>query len=232
MIVVLASRLDERAVELVKRWAVHDARLMTCADLSQPGWRYYPDAPNDSCVSIDGRSFRLAKIQGVLVSLPAVIESELPHIVAEDRSYVAAEMHAFLVAWLSDAACPVINPPSPLCLMGPNWPPERWAWAAAQAGLRVKPQALVDLTSTALSDADLTPVTVVGNSCFGRAHHELKTRALRLAQGVGATLLTVHCRGDDGDPEFVSASLDVDITDIRIQRALLTCLLRDGNDKE
>ena len=229
MIVLLASRFDQLAAELAQRWADHDARLMTCADLSQPGWRYYPDSPNNSCVSIDGQSVRLANIQGVLVCLPAVTESELPHIVAEDRSYVAAEMHAFLVAWLSDAACPVINPPSPLCLMGPNWPPERWAWAAAQAGLRVNPKAFVDLASTDLSDADLTAVTVVGNSCFGRAHHELRTRALRLARAARTTALTVHC---SGGAEFVSASPEVDITDVMIQRALLSCLLRHTNNKE
>ena len=60
---------------------------------------------------VDGRIVRCQKIAGVLTRLPYVYEREVHHIALDDRQYVAAEMGAFLTAWLASLACPILNRP-------------------------------------------------------------------------------------------------------------------------
>jgi hypothetical protein len=48
-------------------------------------------------------------------------------------------MKAFLLSWLSQLNCLVLNRPTPLCLSGPSWRPEQWTYAAAQLGIPVQP---------------------------------------------------------------------------------------------
>jgi len=40
--------------------------------------------------------------------LPAVLATDLPHILISDRDYVASEMTAFLVYWLNALGKPVL----------------------------------------------------------------------------------------------------------------------------
>ncbi|HEV2714058.1 MAG TPA: hypothetical protein VGU64_02260, partial [Terriglobales bacterium] len=126
MIVVLASLDDSSAEALVQRWAHVDARLMTCEDLSRSGWSVSPHLRGRGMTVIGGERVGVKHIQGVLVRLSFVTENELPHIHPEDRLYLAAEIMAFLVAWLSELPCPVLNRPTPFCLAGPSWRPEQW----------------------------------------------------------------------------------------------------------
>ena len=101
MIVIFGSAFDRSLLSLVERWKTHDARLMTCADLSSPGWRHFLGSKTRSRSVVHGRTVRNDSIQGVLIRWPGVFPQELPHIIAADREYVAQEMTAFLVSWLS-----------------------------------------------------------------------------------------------------------------------------------
>jgi len=63
--------------------------------------------------------------------------SELPHIDANDRDYVASEMTAFLAALISELPCMVLNRPAANSLWGPPFTAEYWWRAAARAGFPV-----------------------------------------------------------------------------------------------
>lgn len=196
MLVVIASRFDRSAVELVEHWTQHNSQLLIPADLSRPGWKDFSgglptsrhQAPGTAVVG--GHPVSTDELSGVLVRLPTVMPMELSHIVPGDRDYVAAEMTAFLVAWLSRLSCPVVNRPTPLSLSGPMWRREQWSRVAAQFGIRVsrqRPGAAYDLGNR--RPAELRQVIIVGDRCIGNCTRSEASAARHLARAVGMTLL-------------------------------------------
>lgn len=111
MLLILAGRNDQAAGALRERWSAHDARVLTCRDLSTAGWRYSPGEPRASRVVAGGERIPVTEIEGILTRLPSVTADDLPHIAEEDRGYVAAEMTAFLTAFLSEAPFPSSTAP-------------------------------------------------------------------------------------------------------------------------
>src|SRR5580658_7170092 len=93
--VVVASRHDREAAALVARWAADGAALLSAEDLSRPGWRFHPEAPETSVAVIGGAVTPCREITGVLVRRPCVVAAELSHIRSADRDYLAQEMSAF-----------------------------------------------------------------------------------------------------------------------------------------
>jgi len=228
MLVIIASRYDKAALALVERWSAHDAALLTCEDLSMVGWRHYLDAADVSTAVVSGQVVATAEITGVLTRLPCVTEHELVHIVPADRAYVATEMTAFLAFWLSELACPVLNRPTPACLMGPNWCPERWVHAAAQLGMPVCPvhrqATLTADVSAANHEQQPITITVVGRRCFGTVDETLTRHAHRLAAAAGVDLLTIYLSSRESDPHFLGADLWSDIASPDITDAILEYL--------
>jgi hypothetical protein len=228
MLVVVASRHDKAAQALVDRWAADDARLLTCEDLSIAGWRHYLSSTQDSTAVVGGQAIALAQITGVLTRLPCVYEQELLHIVPEDRTYVATEMNAFLISWLSQLQCPVLNRPTPTYLLGPAWRPEQWIYAAAQIGIPVLPrQRQIVLSPHVLPQVPEKPgvtVTVVGKHCFGTVDKTLARHARNLADAAKVDLLTVNFSGDESSADFLGADLWTDISALEIADAILEYL--------
>ncbi|AFY34784.1 hypothetical protein [Calothrix sp. PCC 7507] len=224
MLVVVASRHDKAAEALVARWAVHGASLLTCEDLSVAGWRHYLSSPQDSTAVIGGQAMALEKITGVFTRLPCIFERELLHIVPDDRAYVAAEMNAFLISWLSQLPCPVLNRPTPTYLLGPAWRAEQWIYAAAQIGIPVRPrQRQVILSPNIVPQVLPKPsatVTVVGNRCLGAVDKTLAHYARNLADAAKVDLLTVHFSGD----EFLGADLSTDTSTPEVADAIFEYL--------
>lgn len=214
MIVVLASRYDTGARSLVERWAEHDARVMTCEDLSAVGWFYSSADPAAGKAVIGRQPVAIDRIRGVVTRLPWVTERELISIVPADRAYVAAEMSAFLAAWLSDLDCPVMNRPTPGSLTGPAWRREQWMCLAGQVGMRVRPEIRrVSLGSALMPPRPLpaTTIWVVGGRCLGEAAPILLQQARRLAAAANVGLLGV-CFSDAGpDASFLETSVYPDI---------------------
>lgn len=226
MIAVLASRFDNIARELAKSWADRGAVLMTCDDLSRPGWKDYPNAllPANGRATIAGRSMDFKDLEGVLVRLPYVCEEELGRIAAPDRGYVAEEMTAYLASWLSRLDCPLLNRPTPNCLAGPVWPAEKWVHLASHLGIPTR-TVISDTrspsSSSAWAEASLQTVTVVGEEAYGEAGSVQLRRATSLARAAGVELLAVEFAGS----ELVGVSLWPTMESKEVRAAALNLLL-------
>jgi hypothetical protein len=225
MLVVVSDRHDTGAAALVHRWRAHEAQLLSCEDLSIAGWCHSLEHPGISTAVVGGRVISVNKIAGVLTLLPWVMPNQLINTVPEDRAYVAAEMTAFLVSWLSELTCPVLNRPTPACLMGPNWRPERWVHAAARAGIPVRPVrrhvALAADPAPEHAEGAPTTVMVIGGCCLGEADRMLAIHARRLAAVAGVDMLAVHFDRPDADARLVGADLRPDISSPAIADAIL-----------
>lgn len=179
---------------------------------------------------VGGRVVPTAAIGGVLTRRIRVEEWELGRIVPADRAYVAAEMTAFLLAWLADLACPVLNRPAPGCLAGPRWLPEQWALAAARLGLPVRPvrrratRRRRPDRATSAGEAPPVTATVVGDRCLGPVDAALANAARRLAAASGAALLAVHFGGDRAGAPFLGADPWPDIAAPEVADAILAFL--------
>lgn len=238
MLLILASRWDTTAQDIAAAWSDQPVRVMTARDLSHAGWCQslgtrdgalrqdaavrHDVAIRHDCAVIDGQPIADAEIQGVLTRLPWVTDAELPEIVAPDRAYVAAEMSAFLLFWLSGLACPVLNEPTPTCLSGPGWRPERWTRAAAEIGMAVRAvqrDSRWKVAPTVFAPA--TPVTVVGSQVFGEVHPELRQRARLLAELAHVSLLTVRFCNAERGAEFLSADASPSLDDHSVRAAVL-----------
>lgn len=231
MLLVFASRHDEAARALVRRWSGANAALFTAADLSTPGWRYDVGDPRGSTAGIGGSETRAANITGVLVRLPAISEEELSHIDPAERSYVAQEMTAFLMAWLSTLPCRVLNRPDPPTLTSPVWSPEKWVLVAHQERVAVTPvRTSVPVLAPGPSNFPLPQketetssavVTVVGGRCLGNVDRSLLAGAVRLARRTGSDLLSLRFNGREAGSQLVAADPWANIADPLVADALL-----------
>lgn len=196
MIVIVASRYDAAARRLAHSWAARRAVLLTPDDLTAPGWswRFGSDEASGGDFGIGGVAYSGTQIQAVLSCLPCVTEAELPLTAEADRSYVARELQAFLLAWLANLSCPVLNRPSTTSLIGPSWRREQWLLAAREAGLNT-----VKLVRRAGQVAGPAPmatqrfVTLVGSRVFDAPEPSIATGVRALARRAGVELLSLAC---------------------------------------
>ena len=239
MLIVLASQADAGAAKLVSAWHGQNARFLSGESLSQRGWVWRPGSLDDSCLVMDGCQLPVRAVRGVVSLMPAIDPRELHHIVADEREYVAAEMTAFLVAWLtwlSGLGVPVMNRPTPLSLTGPALHHEQWLQAASRVGLpirraqrRVPPskrpaaeEPWRSWNAVPAGDSESrVAIPLVGGHCLpgpeGQQLPDAVCRALgRLAAAVGAELLTALFVESDGQFLFNTAvpTVDVSRTDV------------------
>jgi hypothetical protein len=225
VLIVLASCYDEAARFWVENWTDGDVTLLTPDDLSKVGWRHYLGNLQDSTALIKDEVISVEKISGVLTRLPCVFEQELLSIVEKDRPYVAAEMTAFLGSWLSDISCPILNKPTPICLMGTNWRPQQWIYAASQVGISVETHhqsiSLKAEPQPVKIPSERVSVTVIGDRYIGEVDPILGTQAKKLAEFAGVELLVVHYNHPEADAHFISADLWPDLKSSEITTAIL-----------
>jgi hypothetical protein len=231
MIVILASRHDDAARRLATRWEGSGGCLVTCQDLSARGWRYHTTQPWNSTGVLGGREVALREVSAVLTLLPSISSAELLDIVPADRAYVAAEMTAFLVSWLSQVSCPILNRPAPGCLTGPYLHPEQCAAAAAKLGMQIQPAIQRLGRCPAATDgarrgeeAPVT-VTVVGDRGFGAADDPLLQQAALLARTLRIGLLGVRFAGRETGATFLGATSCPSLVDPDVADAVLAYLL-------
>lgn len=164
MIVVVGSRHDPVAAALVDQWP--SAALCSAEDLTRSGWAWSSDPRGPSRWVVDGAVVDDHVVTGVFVRRSAVYPEELVGTHVEDRAYLAAESHAFLVFVLTATGATVVNPTTGGALGDEAMGPERWMPAAADAGL---PVAGLRMTSGRLRPRprETTVVQVVGDQAFG-----------------------------------------------------------------
>lgn len=226
-LVILANSRDVAAQTLAERWARHSACLLTPRDLSVAGWRFQPGDILASRAIAAGRPLDAHDIGAVITRLPWVFEHDLGHIVPTDRAYVAAEMNAFLLSWLTALPCPVLNRPTPTCLSGPFWRQEKWVHTAARLGIPVTPvrrQSALWMAPAGFPEppAEGVTVTIIGQEHCGPVDPMLVKQARCLADVAGVDVLSVQFGGPTPGSCFVSASLWPDITADEVADTLLT----------
>lgn len=190
---------------------------MTCRDFLSPGWRYHVGNPNASSLVLHGNKLPVSEISGVLTRLPYVWVEELPEIVPTDRAYVASEICAFLLCWLSELNCPVLNRPRPGCLTGPCLRPEQWVATASRLGMRVRPvrreaDGSIARQVDSTEDGSVT-VNVIGDRILGSADEALNIQARQLAEALDVALLGVRFSSPEADAAFLEATLCPDLDD-------------------
>jgi hypothetical protein len=186
LIAVVASELDEAARGLVDAWSTADAVLISARDLCTRGWVFNPIFDGDCTFVANGARRSAAHLRGVVVRRPAVAAEELRWIADDDRLYVAAEINAFLVAWLSTLCCPVLNRPTGTSLCGPTRSQTSWQLAAARAGV-----------AWSKRDAGtLDEMVYCGGLCYGASGVRRQQVAAKLANASDVQLLGLQFDGD------------------------------------
>jgi hypothetical protein len=236
MLVIIASSYDQQALALASRWLERDVRLLTCHDLSLSGWQYHPTSPQKSVAVISGQAVPVTEIGGVINRLPGIQDYEIPQIMSTDRSYVAAEMTAFLSAWLNHLPCPVWNKPTATYLLGSSWRPAQWTQAAAQLGMQVHniwQEIYFNVPAQNVEHPrDAVSISVIGDRVVGEIDSELAQKSRQLARVAQVDLLTVHFSSVKADAVFLGAELWVDISSDVISEAIwqqIMCSREESN---
>jgi hypothetical protein len=212
MLLIFGSALDDQPARLAKRWAHEgrDAVLVTPADLSRPGWRLRRGCPRESMAAVGDRVVRGGDIRLVVSALPCVAPYDLPHVAEDDREYVAEEMSAFLLAWLCEMACTVVERPTPVSLAGCGRSRFEWAAMASSLGIAADPSWV----------GPTTAVTVVGGRAVGDVARALATAAEGLALAARRSLVTLRFAADDA-PRLVGADARAEVGADGVADALL-----------
>lgn len=184
MLAILGSAVTAEPWILAQHWAAEEVGVLTPADLSKPGWRLRPAGAGQNAIVLNGESLPLAAVTGVVTTMPAVGVHDLPHIVEPDREYVAAEMTAFLLAWLSYLHCPVIERPTPTSLDGCGR--RLWQWIALARVLGIAAPA-----PGSADDRDAVEVTVVDGRAVDPPSRAFGLAAEQLATAASRTLVTL-----------------------------------------
>jgi hypothetical protein len=225
MLILMASARDEQARALAARYAREGLRLLVPADLSRPGWRWRSAEPRSAVALINAERLPPDDIDGVITRLPWVSQWDLPDIQACEQDYVAAEINAFLLAWLVSLRCPVLNRPSAQCLSGPGWRPQKWVSKAFEVGIPARPVhqhvAFPARPAVAATEPhDAVTLTVVGSTVVGAADAALKRHARRLAAAANVQLLCVRFGSAAHDAMLLGASLWPDLSDPDVGEAI------------
>ncbi|WP_410672474.1 hypothetical protein [Amycolatopsis sp. cmx-4-68] len=228
MLLILAHANDSAARALAGRWG-DEALLLTVDELHRARWRLELDRAGRAVAELATADGTPVPVTGVVNRLGVLTGADLSRVRAEDRPYAAAELTAFLLAWLDACPAPVLNPPNARCLNGPPWYPEEWADAAVSVGLRVpavhRTVGLAAAPAAAVSPwAEARRAHVVGDVCIGEVHPALGRRLRKLARLAGTPLLTATLSGSGPDAEVRDISAWPDLADPAVADAVLVAL--------
>jgi hypothetical protein len=227
---LVITRTGDPAVEMLRSHAPGRVVHACVADLSRPGWRYDVGSPEQLSAGVNGASIRAERIAAVLCRIGAIVPVDLPHIHADDRIYVAAEMNAFLHAWLSQFGGVRFNDPSWVSLAGPSWHDSQWTWLLERAGVPVV--ARRPRSGSADARHDTVIATLVGDDVLGTDDRTLIDYTHCVANIAHSELLSVSWVRDGGW-RFVSADpcppLDA-FTAAAVVRGALNSRSRESSD--
>ena len=194
MIVVVGSRHDPVAADLVDRW--HQASLCGAEDLTTSGWAWSPTGAVESTWVVDGHTVPDARVTGVFLCRQAVYPEEFTATQPEDRAYLAAESHAFLADVVASTGARVPQPVGDGSFGDELLRPDRWMAAADQVGLAVSSLRLRS-AEPLVERPPFRQVEVVDSSVFGDIEGRTRTSLVDLAAALGVGWLTVAIDGED-----------------------------------
>jgi hypothetical protein len=194
---LLLARAADPAVETLRQLQPRLLRHVDIADLSSAGWRYVVGHPEQATACAGGEVLAAGEIAAVLCRIVAVVPEDLEHLHSEDRAFAAAEMNAFLRAWLAQFAGRKCNEPNGTSLAGPAWHAMRWRWLAQRLGVPAVAASFGSSDETscdidARSDAEGVTVIVIGDQVIGRTAPTLERYSLRIAREVHSSLLALR----------------------------------------
>jgi hypothetical protein len=237
MVIVVSNADDAVASAFVRRYARQGVRLLRPCDLSRPGWRYeLGDHAGLSQAVVATRACPEEQLTGVITRLASVTPADLPHIDPADRTYVAQEMHAFLLAWLHTLPCPVLNRPTPVCLAGEWWAPQTWIHKASRLGIPVaksewsvmrgrRTKAVQRVTE----ESSTVDITIVGSQIIGSAAPSVVQYANKLAQATALNLMTFRFTSPNDEAQFLDVSLRPNLMDRTIAAAVMRHVMPQGS---
>jgi hypothetical protein len=183
VIVVAGSRHDPVALDLVRRWP--GAALCDADDLTTRGWNWpATSATAERIWVIDGATLPDREVTGVFLRRSGVYADEFPHTHHDDRDYLAAEAHAFLVFVLATTGATVVNPDVDGALGAEALRPERWMPVAARVGLAVAPLRIASAERQLQRDA-ATIIEVVGGEPLPAPNASLTDAAVAVTSALG-----------------------------------------------
>src|SRR5437763_13611984 len=112
MLLILAHGHDFSARALAARWGSR-ALLLTVAELHRARWHLDMDVDGRVRTGLATAEGTPIPVTGVVNRLGWITATELARVHPADRAYAAAELTAFLLAWLDACPAPVLNPPGP-----------------------------------------------------------------------------------------------------------------------
>jgi hypothetical protein len=200
MLLILAYAHDTGARVLAGRWG-SDALLLTGAGLRRARWYLEVSREGRVRAELATAAGTRVPVTGVVNRLGAVTSADLPGVHPDDRAYAAAELTAFLTAWLHACPVPVVNPPTLTALNGPAWHPERWAAAAVAVGLRSDVRRLIGSVPPTPEPAwdGARRAHVVGDTCLGDVHAVVRRKLVALACHARTPMLAATVSGDGPD---------------------------------
>jgi hypothetical protein len=166
MIVVLGGRHEPVAAGLVAAWP--DAGLCSAEDLCAPGWVWHAGgATGTRQWIVQGRAVADSAVSGVFVARSAVHAAELRHTDPRDRSYLAAEVSAFVACLLASTSARVSTPVVDGAFGDASLRPERWMPLAERWGLSPAPVRLARVARSPVPAWQARTLEVVEGACFG-----------------------------------------------------------------
>jgi len=225
-IIVLMSKYDLSFDVFMSCSDEFNIKILVPEDISKAGWYYDDSNQKNSTIVIGTDIIPEQEITGVITRLPAVTEEELPHIREQDKLYAAAEMNAFLLAWLTSLDCPVINSPTENCLCGPNLSQEQWVYYVARMGIPTEESSRrihfrdKEIFSEQANYSNYYSATVIGDVCLGDVHQNLMIYSKKIARAFCIDFLQVIFSHKDKNARFVSANLWPEITSEKVKLLL------------
>jgi hypothetical protein len=187
-LLLLVARDDDPIVAVLERHAGRQVVHARPADFSREGWRYRSNRPDLAGAFAGGRRVAAAECAAVLCRVAAVVSSDLPHLDPQDRHYAAAEITAFLHAWLLQFRGMRCNEPTWMSLSGPAWHPLQMANIVGGLGIPA---------TAASGDREATAV-VVGSKVFATPDPVLIDYSRRIARECRSNLLALRFVHDGG----------------------------------
>ena len=224
MIIILARESDAAARSFAARWG-DGARVLCCADIAQHRTAIAHPRIDDSTLTLEGRSFPITRVEGVLNLLPSIAAEELRFYPPEEREYQAAEFHALLLYLLSALSCPVINRPTALSLNGPVFNPLGWYHLSSRVGIPLAPLLTRDghlAPEFDSRDSELIEVAFLAGRLIRDSGTIADSYLLSLAKEARVQYLAARFwRKGPSDIRFVAANTIPDPRELVLQAALL-----------